>query len=623
MKKSLFRIFIPRKSFLGFSVFLASLLLLWTAPATALVVKWQKDLPTYTNGNIALGPDNSLYLSIQTGADYSVDILYRITPDGSTANTYTPLGGMVDDIAIGADGTIYIHAARNPSKLIALTPDLNEKWSVPFEDGFVSPAIGHDGTIYTASSHSELQNNEHRLIALNPSDGSQKWTCVFSNMPGALVSKPMIAPDGTIYMVFSEYYYHGGTSDVTKKIFAIRSNGIVKWEASFSNRVKLYMMGVASDGTLYILDWIDIPNWSQARRVKAIDPDDGSVKWDLQLNPVGHPHSNVAIGPDDTIYISANDHTSNSNLLLFVRPDGTIKKTIPLPAMAEGGPVMGADRTIYLFCADDYLRAIDSHTGSQKWEYYLPTIGRNYHPVISPDGTIYLGNSHLNHTKLYAIESNASPCLDCVWASYRGNNRRTGEGAKSALTPRLITPQNFQEISVQNAANAIFQWKPMGGNPSYRIEISDIPSFPVTISGNFNSNTVPINLVSSLPIENFEYFWRVKALTPDALYSPYRSFVYGDKTQMIRPIIKSPTYDAVLKSPVHLEWEHQGATNYRVLILTEPVWRPDTVVHDQILSDTHLDKVFTTYRTYYMAVHSNIANSEWSIPYKFKVISGN
>ncbi len=92
---------------------------------------------------------------------------------------------------------------------------------------------------------------------------------------------------------------------------------------------------------------------------------------------------------------------------------------------------------------------------------------------------------------------------------------------------------------------------------------------------------------------------------------------------MIRPIIKSPVYDAVLKSPVHLEWEHPGATNYRVLILTEPVWRPETVVHDQILSDTHLDKEFTTYRTYYMAVCSNIANSKWSFIYKFQVVNDN
>ncbi len=125
---------------------------------------------------------------------------------------------------------------------------------------------------------------------------------------------------------------------------------------------------------------------------------------------------------------------------------------------------MGADGTIYIIGSDKYLRAINSHTGTQKWEHYVPNVSQKYHPVIAPDGTIYVGGSDLNQTTLYALKSNDSKWLDCVWASFRGNNRRTGEGARSALTPRLISPpQNFQEISLQNAANANFQWEPWAG----------------------------------------------------------------------------------------------------------------------------------------------------------------
>ncbi len=633
MKKSAFSIFNPQKSFPGFSVFLTILCLFWASSATALVVKWDKYLPVLADSNIAVGPNHSLYVTIRGDTSTAENEIRRILPNGSSGATYHPPQGVMGTPVIAPDGTIYIRTASAPHKIIALThyldgnltPDFHEKWVVHIESG-TAPSVGYDGTIYYVIPQVSGPGTGAKLFALNPDDGSTKWVCTLSDKDCGSPSSPMIAPDGTIYITMNEMDFSGGQGQLLRKIFAVRPNGILKWQSSFPNRVSLHLMGVGSDGTLYIKDWMKGTNSVDDTSFGAIDPADGSIKWSLPFFPTGNPHSHITIGPDNTIYLAGMDRNQNKQLL-FVNPDGTIKHTIPLPDTVQGGPTMGADGSIYIVSNDNYLRAINSHTGGQKWAHYIPNVPQKIHPVIAPDGTIYVGGSNLNNTILYALESDDAPCLDCVWASFRGNNRLTGEGAKSALTARLITPQNFQEISLQNATNANFQWKPMGGNPTYRLELSVHPSFPQnpnnTASDEVTFTDAQIDLTNFLITQNAEYFWRVKALTPDALYSPYRSFVYGDKTQMVRPIIKSPAYDAVLKSPVHLEWEHQGATNYRVLILTEPVWRPDTIVHDQIIFDTHLDKEFTTYRTYYMVIQSNAPNGPWSLLYKFKVISGN
>ncbi len=575
-----------------------------------------------------------MYVTVREGTSTAENEIQRILPNGSSGATYHPPQGVRGTPVIAPDGTIYIRTASAPHKIIALTPDLNEKWSVSIASGSV-PAIGYDGTIYCVVPQTTGPGTGAKLFALNPDNGYTKWICTLSDKDCSYTPLTMIAPDGTIYVTMNEMFFSGGQGQTLRKIFAVRPNGILKWGTPFYQSYSMKLMGVGSDGTLYIQDWIKNTSWLHGIIFNAIDPADGSVKWSLPFIPTGNPHSHITIGPDNTIYLAGMDRNQNKQLL-FVSPNGTIKQIIPLSDTVRSGPTMGANDTIYVFCADNYLRAINSKNGSQKWEHYVPNVGQKIHPVIAPDGTIYVGGSGpgVTQTTLYALESDDVPCLDCVWASLRGNNRLTGEGAKSALTARLISPQNLQEISLQNATNANFQWKPMGGNPTYRIEIASHPSFSPNLdtflSGNTPWTNVSINLTNYLINQNTEYFWRIKSSAPDALYSPYRSFVYGDKTQMIRPIIKSPAYDAVVKSPVHLEWEHPGAVNFHVGIATDPSFQQGTIIHDQVIHGNHLNKIFTTYRIYYIKVRPvNAAgthympNSEWSFVYRFQVVSGN
>ena len=106
--------------------------------------------------------------------------------------------------AIDADGTIYfVSDAINGGQIIAFTPSGSVKWihttagAIP--DGGV--AIAEDGTIYSNGGMAPSEG----LIALNPNDGSLKWT--FKTKGNVQVS-PVIDDRGYIHIIdaMANYY---------------------------------------------------------------------------------------------------------------------------------------------------------------------------------------------------------------------------------------------------------------------------------------------------------------------------------------------------------------------------------------------------------------------------------
>ncbi|MES2696869.1 MAG: S8 family serine peptidase, partial [Verrucomicrobiota bacterium] len=84
-------------------------------------------------------------------------------------------------IALAADGTIYLHSSEG--RLLAYTDrgtSAVQKWSISLPGvSYASPTIAADGTIYLGSdepSASSASPSTHRLYAINPADGSTKWT---------------------------------------------------------------------------------------------------------------------------------------------------------------------------------------------------------------------------------------------------------------------------------------------------------------------------------------------------------------------------------------------------------------------------------------------------------------
>ena len=105
--------------------------------------------------------------------------------------------------------------------------------------------------------------------------------------------------------------------------------------------------------------------------------------------------SSPAIGADGTVYIGSAD-----DYLYALNPDdGSLKWRYQTGSDIVSSPTIGADGTIYIGSYDSHLHAIDSDIGSIQW-IYLTADWVASSPAISNDGTVYIGSSD---SHLYAI----------------------------------------------------------------------------------------------------------------------------------------------------------------------------------------------------------------------------
>lgn len=252
--------------------------------------------------------------------------------------------------AIGSDGTIYIASSYEHDSIYAFNPDGTVKWQYNANDDIISSlAIGADGTIYFGS-------NDHYFYAFNP-DGTLKWRYKTEDW---IRDSPAIGTDGTIYVSSSDGY-----------IYALNPDGNRKWRFYVPDSNYYFSCpAVSSDGTIYIHSW---------SYLYALDIN-GNLKW--RYGPIcyglGVQFFAPAIGADGTIY-------TGGESLYAINLSGNLRWAYP--ARVEATPSIGSDGTIYL--ASGSLHALNPD-GTLKWRTDNITAG-DVSPVISTDGTIYLG----------------------------------------------------------------------------------------------------------------------------------------------------------------------------------------------------------------------------------------
>ncbi len=291
---------------------------------------------------VAFGPDGSLYI-----ADASNECIRRIAPDG-TITTVAGNGfggfsgdggpateamlqlsydngiesGIVDGLAIGSDGSIYIADAGN-DRIRRVGPDgiittiagggkaLNGDGGLAVDATLFNPegvAIGLDGSIYIADTY------DHRVRRIGPDgiittvagDGRNCCTQLI-NIPAvqASLDEPQgiaIGPDGSLYIADSE-----------NGVLRVGLDGIIKTveQTELQHPVAV---AVGADGTLYIgTEYAGDPYYNRVWRigldgssyvvagtgVAGLGGDGGpAVKASLDA-PVG-----VAVGSSGSVYIA-------------------------------------------------------------------------------------------------------------------------------------------------------------------------------------------------------------------------------------------------------------------------------------------------------------------------------
>ncbi|MHC4620893.1 MAG: outer membrane protein assembly factor BamB family protein [Planctomycetota bacterium] len=292
-------------------------------------VRWEFEVDGAISASVTVGHDGSVYVPCEDSN------LYKLDANGSLLWSYKADSPLISAATLGADGTACV--GNKDGKLYAIDIDGNLRWTHT-TGGIVysSPAVSADG------NHVYVCSQDGKLYALGR-DGSELWdfeTKGFGQLGGAILASPAVAADGTVYI--------GGLYD--PNLYALDPNdGSVKWTCHFdSNGSPFASPVIAADGTIY-QTLLDDPY------LYAINPNDGSIIWQTNLADTGpdstwfEPYyyygirqaatsdrciytyadyddvslsgwTEPVLGPDGTIYVSLDDP-----YLRAIDPNGSIK----------------------------------------------------------------------------------------------------------------------------------------------------------------------------------------------------------------------------------------------------------------------------------------------------------
>jgi outer membrane protein assembly factor BamB len=177
----------------------------WAAHWTA---DGQREWGTFVgHGNLGTGPvdlsageDGRTYVATRGGYLRALD---RLTGEEIWSH---PTGEtLTGAVAVGHDGTIYVPTACCDRVLIAVSASGDELWRHELGGGVkFAPIIDGEGIIYVCSNEWTGSYYIGRLHAVRP-DGTGMW---IREMPEWTAASPMLAPDGTLYVVCSDKYLY-------------------------------------------------------------------------------------------------------------------------------------------------------------------------------------------------------------------------------------------------------------------------------------------------------------------------------------------------------------------------------------------------------------------------------
>jgi outer membrane protein assembly factor BamB len=236
-------------------------------------IKW-RNVCGRVLSSTAIGSDGTIFFGVQSNSNPPLGAVIALYPNGSLKWRYNTNHVVYSSPAIGDDGTVYCGCHDN--YLYAFYPDNGTlKWK--YQTGHwvrASPCIGDDSTIYVVS----LDNYLH---AVNP-DGTLKW----ATYVGAGTS-PTIGQDGTIYAGYSTLY-------------AVNpADGSVKWTFPVGDTMRGGTPCNSADGTIIF----GTDNEPYGGDIVAVNPD-GTLRWRKQICDYGWGVEFAPIiGEDSTVYI--------------------------------------------------------------------------------------------------------------------------------------------------------------------------------------------------------------------------------------------------------------------------------------------------------------------------------
>jgi WD40 repeat protein len=211
-------------------------------------------------------------------------------------------------------------------------------------NSYASASIAADGTIYLGCDDTSLTNPSHRLFALNPADGSTKWTFPVDN---PIYTSAAIDSAGNVYFgtLTSGRLYSVTPAGVQRWIYRGASLGTSSSPALSPNGSTVYFAGY--DGVLH-----------------AVDTTTGAARWTYRLGTEVRA-SSPAVDVNGVVYVGCYD-----GLLYAINADGTLKCTWSTGNIVRSSPGI-AGHTLYVGSNDQRLYALDIGASvSGPWAQY-------------------------------------------------------------------------------------------------------------------------------------------------------------------------------------------------------------------------------------------------------------
>ena len=372
------------------------------------------------------GPDN---LPQETGPE----VVFEPNPNVGKIRWTVDLPANILSLALSSDEKT-IYATSGPSLYALTTEDGTEEWkmsgigqslSAPVVDAEKNILVGSvDKSIYAI--HPTLKRWAWKFTAKDPADafppalgpegttffvagktlyGIKKNTALWAtqyDMGDEATSGPAVAKDGTVYVCVKD-----------KTLHAVDKDGKQKWKKSVGSE-PCPAISIGADGTIY----------AGGGMLHAFKPD-GSTVWSPQ-SQYGNVTTAIVIHGSSLYFGSFNGKLYKANASDGKKssgPNWDAGLSITISGSIDYAPTIGASGIIYLGDSRPSLEAYSPFNGKVQWA--VGTASRTPftgHPIISSDGTLYLGTEQ---GTLFAVWTESPGPANSPWPRGQGNNQST------------------------------------------------------------------------------------------------------------------------------------------------------------------------------------------------------
>lgn len=348
-------------------------------------------------------------------------------PDG-TLNWEQQLDGWIASApAIAADGSLFIGSG---SKVYRLDAQGSVLWE--FTAGGAidtsSPVLDSDGTVYVAAADGKLYALKGNAAA---ADGQWPMFRHDARHTGSLAAPavPPRAPEGVVASRgrFVERVRISWTAQTGPETTGVwRSTSL---DAATAVKIAEGLIGVSVFDDVSVEPGVTYSYWLQSRNASGVSPLSAAASGfaapqslEFQVALESKIASQIAVAPDGTLYVGANDgklysvskfgkvqwtfdagnrlnlligsdgviYMTSVGGLLAVGADGQLKWRYSSGVMSDVAPASGRDGTLYVGYQTYGIAAI-SATGELLWSFRTTHAVRSS-PSVGTDGTIYFGS---------------------------------------------------------------------------------------------------------------------------------------------------------------------------------------------------------------------------------------